>query len=154
MDYSHSRQAAPLQRRAFADRSVLSQNPGMGRIRPVLVGVALLYFLNAPLAFAWREPTLREREQITSWYPAYIRNAPAQCVYIVIHISSQNGRYALTYPQVLNALEPHSGCLRYAANGFHILKRHGARWKSIYAGSVEPPCSLKIPRDLTRCRRP
>ena len=122
-------------------------------MRAVLVGVALLSLLNAPLALAWRDPTLREREQITSWYPAGIRNAPVRCVFIVIHVSSKDARYALTYAQPLNVLKQHSGCLRYAANGFEILKRHGVEWRGVYSGSVDPPCSLKIPRDLTACRQ-
>jgi hypothetical protein len=138
-------------RPVIADRPQLSQNPGMKRMRAVLVSLALFSLLNTPLALAWREPTLREREQITNWYPAQIRNAPVRCVFIVIHVSSKDARYALTYAQLLNALKPHSDCLRYAANGFVILKRHGAKWTSIYSGSVEPPCSLKVPRDLTRC---
>ena len=135
----------------IADWPVLSQNPVMRRMPVVLLGVAVLFLLIAPLGLAWREPTLREREQITGWYPAYIRNAPVRCLFIVIHISSQDARYALTYAQPLNALKPHSDCLRYAANGFDILTKRRGKWSSIYSGSVEPPCSLKIPRDLTRC---
>jgi hypothetical protein len=125
----------------------------MRRIAVLPLAGAILALLIAPLALAWRDPTLREREQITNWYPAYIRNAPVRCLLIVIHISSRNARYALTYAQPLNALKPHSDCIRYVGNGFYILRKRGEKWKSIFAGSVDPPCSLKIPRDLTPCEK-
>jgi hypothetical protein len=124
------------------------------RSTPIVVAsLAALTLLIPPLALGSRAPTLREREQITNWYPAYIRNAPVECVFIVIRISSRDARYALSYPQPLNALKPHSRCLRYAGNGFYILKRQPGKWRRVYSGSVEPPCSLRVPHDLTACRR-
>ena len=42
-------------------------------------------------------------------------------------------------------------CLRYAGDGFFILKKTGG-WKVVYVGSDAPACSLRIPRDLLRCR--
>ena len=118
----------------------------------VATGLALLSLGSAAVALGSRAPTLREREQITKWYPAFIRNAPVECVYIVIRISSRDARYARTYPQVLNWRKKGSRCGRYAANGFYILKRRQARWRLVWQGSTEPSCSLKIPRDLTHCR--
>jgi hypothetical protein len=117
-----------------------------------LSAFAVLSLLMATPSFASRAPTVREREQIANSYPAYIRNAPVECVFIDIRISSRDARYARVGVQALNALKPHSRCLRYAANGFDILKRERGKWKRIYSGSVEPPCSLKVPRDLILCR--
>jgi len=74
------------------------------------------------------------------------------CVFIDIRISSRDARYALVGVQALNALKPHSRCLRYAVNGFDILKKQRGKWRSIFAGSDAPPCSLKVPRDLIQCR--
>lgn len=130
---------------------MLSQTELMRSIPTLSVFAALSLLIAAP-ALASRAPTLREREQITNSYPAYIRNAPVECVFIDIRISSRDARYALVGVQPLNALKPHSRCLRYAANGFDILKRQHGKWEGIFAGSVEPPCSLKVPRDLIQCR--
>jgi len=102
--------------------------------------------------FGGREPTIREREQITEAYPAYVRNAPVECVWMDIRVSFQDARYAAAGAQVLNWQKRGSRCLRYASNGFDVLKKTGRTWRSIFAGSVEPPCSLGIPRDLIGCR--
>ena len=102
--------------------------------------------------FGGREPTIREREEITDSYPAYVRNAPVECVWMDIRVSAQDARYALAGAQVLNWEKRGSRCLRYASNGFDVLKKTGRKWRSIFAGSVEPPCSLGIPRDLIGCR--
>lgn len=51
----------------------------------------------------------------------------------------------------LNATTPGSRCVRYAANGFSILKK-ARRWRVIYEGSDLPSCSLRVPRDLIRCQ--
>jgi len=132
---------------------MLSQTAFMRSIAVMVSCLAVLSVIVAPAALAWREPTVGELEQITNWYPAYIRNAPVECVHIVIHVSSRDRRYALTYPQVLNWRRPHSRCLRYAGNGFEILRKQRGKWRSVFSGSVGPPCSLKIPRDLTQCRK-
>ena len=99
-----------------------------------------------------RAPTTSEREQITRAYPRYIRDAPVECVFMDIRVSEQDRRYAVAGAQVLNWEKRGSRCLRYAANGFDVLKKTGGRWASVYAGSVEPPCSLGVPHDLIGCR--
>jgi len=71
----------------------------------------------------------------------------------VIHISTRNPRYAFTGLEFLNWRNPHSGCVRYVGNGFYILKRTRTRWRLVYEGSDPPPCSLRVPRDLTSCLR-
>ena len=119
----------------------------------VLSACAGLSLLLAVPALASRAPTVREREQITNSYPAYIRNAPVECVFMDIRISSRDAGYALVGVQPLNAsIKPKARCLRYAGNGFDILKKTRGKWKGIFSGSVEPPCSLKVPRDLIRCQ--
>ena len=100
-----------------------------------------------------RAPTLAEREAITSAYPKRIRDAPVECVFMVIRVSSRNPEYALAYPQVLNWRRRGSRCLRYAANGFDVLRKRRGTWRSVYSGSVEPRCPTPIPRDLVGCHR-
>jgi hypothetical protein len=95
-----------------------------------------------------------EREQITMSYPTYIRNAPVECVWLNIRISSRNASYALASAQVLNWRQRGSRCIRYAANGFDVLRKRQGKWKFIYSGSVDPPCALHVPRDLVGCRTP
>jgi hypothetical protein len=119
----------------------------------VLSGLAFISLVAVPVALASREPGVREREEITNWYSPRIRNAPVECVSIFIRISSRNAAYALTYPQVLNALKPRSRCLKYASNGLYILRKRQGKWRQIFLGSDHPPCSLKVPRDLTPCQR-
>jgi hypothetical protein len=41
--------------------------------------------------------------------------------------------------------------VKYASNGFFILKKHLARWRIMYRGSDPPACKLHVPRDLSRC---
>ena len=112
----------------------------------VLVSAASLL---APLAAAARPPTLPEREAITRALPAYLRNTPIECVWLDVSVS-RNPRYALVAPVSLNATTPGSRCIRYAGNGFYVLKK-ARRWRVVYEGSVEPPCKLGVPRDLVRC---
>src|SRR6266508_1169310 len=113
-----------------------------------LLFVFVISLVGAAPALASREPTVLEREQITNSLPPYIRNAPVECVFLKIRISSRDARYASVGVQPLNARRPHSRCLRYAGNGIDILKKQRGRWIRVYSGSVEPPCALGIPRDL------
>jgi hypothetical protein len=61
------------------------------------------------------------------------------------------GLLALTQP--LNTIRSNPRCTRYASNGFYILKQQQGKWKEVFNGSVEPPCSLKIPVDRVVCRK-
>ena len=85
---------------------------------------------------------------------AYIRNAPVECVWLDIRISSRNASYALVGAQVLNWRQPGSRCIRYAANGFDILRKRQGKWRFIFSGSDDPPCALRVPTDLVGCRTP
>jgi hypothetical protein len=100
-------------------------------------------------AEAARQPTFKEREGLTLALPAWLRRYPVGCVWLKMLVSN-NGAYAIVAPAFLNATR--APCLRYASNGYWILKRV-TRWKIIFSGSELPPCSMIIPRDLTRCRR-
>lgn len=99
-------------------------------------------------AVAARPPTHREREAIVRALPAFIRNTPVECLQLVVRVS-RNPRYAYVGLEFLNA-KPGSRCFRYASDGFFIFKKV-PRWKIIYNGSEDPPCSMKIPRDLRPC---
>ena len=83
---------------------MLSQTGLMRSIQTLSAFAALSLLIAAP-ALASRAPTLREREEITNSYPAYIRNAPVECVFIEIRVSSRDARYALVGVQALNALK-------------------------------------------------
>src|SRR5205823_14900055 len=102
-------------------------------------------------ASASRAPTLREREAMTKALPQDVRNTPVECLWLDIRVS-RNARYALVSGAYLNTSGPNSRCVRYASNGFFILKRI-RRWRVIYVGSEPPRCALGVPRDLTPCRK-
>jgi hypothetical protein len=106
---------------------------------------------SASSALASRAPTLKEREAITKALPMDVRNTPVECLWLDIRVS-RNSRYARVDGAYLNTSGPNSRCVRYASNGFFILRRV-VRWRVIYIGSIEPRCSLGVPRDLTPCRK-
>jgi hypothetical protein len=114
----------------------------------VLTSVALV---SAAPAAAARPPTFKEREAITAALPAFVRNTPVECLWLTIRVSSRNSRFAWVGSLYLNAIKPGSRCVRYASNGFFVLKK-SPRWRVVFQGSTDPPCSLRIPRDLTSCR--
>jgi hypothetical protein len=150
-DHPKGQQSQRSAYRVIADRANVSQTVSM-KSTLLLSACAGLSLLLAVPAFASRAPTVREREQITNAYPAYIRNAPVECVFMDIRISSRDAHYALVGAQPLNVTSnPKPRCLRYAHNGFDILKRQRGKWRHVFSGSVEPPCSLKVPRDLITC---
>ena len=118
----------------------------MNRIARVAITAVAATALGFPIgAGASRQPTLRERERITSALPSWLKSYPIGCVWLDTTVSN-NGRFAQTAPVFLNAL--HEPCLKYASNGFWILKKVGARWKIVFNGSDAPPCSLGIPEDI------
>lgn len=114
------------------------------------VAVLLLTLVVVPAASA-RRPTAGERAAIVAALPADIRATPSQCLSLDIRVS-RSGRYAWvggTYPRG----ERRGGrCSVYGRNGLTVLKKGRGRWRIVYVGSVDPPCVLQIPRDLTRCR--
>ena len=95
-------------------------------------------------------PTHQEREAIVQGLPASVRNTPVGCLNLNIRISSDS-RYGRVDLEYLNARRG-TPCLRYASNGFFLLKK-GRRWKVVYNGSDPAPCRLRVPRDLGRCLR-
>lgn len=103
-------------------------------------------------AAARRPATRAERTALVRALPrAYrlgIANAPAGCVTFVARISA-SGRYAEVTPR----FSSRARCVRYASDGFFLVRRIAKRWTTIYDGSDEPPCSLGVPRDLIACAR-
>ena len=104
-----------------------------------------------PAAFASRQPTAKERAAIVAALPADIRATPPACLRLDIRVSRE-ARWAWvggTYPRG----ERRGGrCSVYGRNGLTILKKRRGRWRIAYVGSVDPPCVLRVPRDLTPCR--
>jgi hypothetical protein len=97
-------------------------------------------------AAAARPPSDPERAAITQALPAWFRNYPVGCVWLIIRVS-KNGRYAFVAEGVNNPLR--APCVKYAFNGFWVLKHQVARrWKVIFNGSAGLPCSLGVPGDL------
>ena len=115
----------------------------------ILISVCGAIGLGARSAEAARKPTFKEREALTAALPAWLRRYPIGCVWLEMSVS-KNGRYAKVAPGFLNATRP--PCLKYASNGYWILKRL-TKWKIIYNGSTDPPCSLRVPRELAPCLR-
>jgi hypothetical protein len=116
-------------------------------MRALLVAAAAGLALAAP-ALSARAPTTAERSAITRGVPEEFRDIPAKCVRLAIRISNSS-RYATATPQFLHAT--HMPCLKYAANGYWILRRTQNRWKIVFEGSELPPCSLTVPHDLVSC---
>ena len=105
----------------------------------------------ASAALAARPPTFKEREAITAALPAFMRTTPVECLWLEVRVSSRDRRYAWVGGLYLNTMTPGSRCLRYGSNGFYVLKK-APHWKIIFNGSVDPPCSLGVPRDLALCQ--
>jgi hypothetical protein len=106
--------------------------------------LALATVIVSASAMAARQPTLRERAAITEALPTEVQRYPIGCVYLRIAVST-NPRFAKVVPEVFYPAR--ESCLRYAANGWYILKKT-TRWRIIFNGSDQPSCSLRIPRDL------
>jgi hypothetical protein len=96
-------------------------------------------------AAAARPPTNPERAAVTQALPAWFRNYPVGCVWLIIRVSN-NGRYAFVAEGLNNPRQ--DPCVKYAFNGFWVLKQQARRWKVIFNGSAGLPCSLGVPRDL------
>jgi hypothetical protein len=105
----------------------------------------LVVLMPAP-ALAARQPTLTERAAITAALPADFKRYPVGCVFLRT-AASNNGHYATVTPVILNGLQ--QPCVKYGSNGHWILRKT-TRWKIVFEGSVSPPCSLRVPRDLAR----
>ena len=132
----------------MARRSAACQGSrATGTLSRSVVAIATLVMLMPASALAARQPTLTEREAITAALPTAFKRYPVGCVFLRLAVSN-SGRYATVTPVVLNALQ--QPCLKYASNGYWILRKT-TRWKIVFEGSVSPPCSLKVPRDLARC---
>jgi hypothetical protein len=114
----------------------------------LLVTAALLGTAFASAAAAARQPTPSEFRSVYAALPKFIRAVPRKCVRFEITVSN-NGRYAKVVPAFLNASK--QPCLKYASNGYWILRKT-TRWKIVFNGS-DPPCSLGIPADLSKCIR-
>jgi hypothetical protein len=107
--------------------------------------LALLCSLAVPsVGVAARAPTSAERVAIERGLPAGQTSIPVRCVTLDVHVS---GGYAKVTPVYRSS----ASCLRYAANGFYLLKRSGTTWAVVYNGSELPSCARRFPRDLTTC---
>jgi hypothetical protein len=94
---------------------------------------------------AARPPSGQERAVITQALPAWFRAYPVGCVWLIIRVST-NGRYAFVAEGLNNPRQ--DPCIKYAFNGFWVLKQQARHWKVIFNGSAGLPCSLGVPRDL------
>ena len=118
----------------------------------VFAALALVAAGLAPAgAGASRQPTFSEREALTAALPSWLQQYPVGCVWLEITLAG-DGRYAQVTPGFLNAL--HEPCVKYASNGRWILKKTATRWKIVFNGSVAPPCSLGVPKDLANACAP
>jgi hypothetical protein len=115
----------------------------------LVVAVVAVGLVLATSAAAKRAPSLIERAAITKALPASLRNVPVGCVWLDVAVS-RSGGYAEVSPTYLNAL--HLPCVRYAANGDFFLRKRSGVWRVVFTGSEVPPCSLRVPRDLSSCR--
>ena len=122
------------------------------RVQTAVVAALLVACAGVGTAAARRPATQAERTAIVRALPkiyrAGIAKAPAGCVTLVARVSA-NGRYAEVTPH----FSSRAVCVRYASDGFFLLRRRARGWKTIYNGSDEPPCSLGVPRDLIACAR-
>ena len=125
----------------------------MQRTTVVLTALALIAAASATSAGARRAPTFNERVAAIRALSADLRAYPAGCLQFEV-VMSNDGRFAMVTPEVLMPRPAPSNdpCLRYAGDGFFVLKKTGA-WKVVYVGSDAPACSLRIPSDLARCQR-
>src|SRR5258705_6407655 len=106
-------------------------------VRATVVGIVGLVALSLAFdAAASRPPSDRERATITSALPAWFRNYPVGCVWLIIRVS-KNGQYAFVAEGVNNPLR--APCAKYAFNGFWVLKQKARRWKAIFNGSAGLP---------------
>lgn len=92
-------------------------------------------------AFAARAPTPKEEGAIWATVVKKLHPEPAICIGVFARVSTVNSSYAYA--------QPTWACQKYAANGFYLLRRHGAGWVSIYGGSDPPPCSVVPQRIVT-----
>ena len=123
----------------------------MRRNLQLLAVVAILALGLIASAAARRPPTPAERSAIVRALPksyrASIAKAPVGCVTLITHVST-NGRFA----QVTPRFSPRSVCVRYASDGFFVLKRVTAgTWRTSFDGSDQPSCDLGVPLDLISC---
>src|SRR5438045_2034313 len=82
-------------------------------------------------ALAARVPTESDRAALLR---AFHVAAPPDCVGYDVHVS---GAWAEVEP----VFAPAPRCVRYAGNGFALLRRGRAGWRRAYAGSEPPPCA-------------
>jgi len=117
------------------------------RLQLLVLLIPVVFSVLVGTASGARAPTGDEREAITRALPAFIRNAPAECLWLHVRVS-RNPKYALARPVYLNLQIPR--CARLAGDGVFILRK-SRTWKIVWVGSDAPKCALRIPRDLTPC---
>ena len=130
---------APMRALLFRGNGGDAQTVG---VTGALCVIALVLAVDVSAA---RPPSNLERASITQVLPAWFRNYPVGCVWLIITVSN-NGRYALVAEGVNNPRR--DPCVKYAFNGFWVLKHQARRWKVIFNGSAGLRCSLGVPHDL------
>ena len=118
---------------------------------PLLAVLAMTGSDTGAAAIAARTPTFKEREGIIKALPKAVRDTPVECIWLRVRVSTRDSRYADVGGAYLNWEKPGSRCLRYTSN-WHLFFKKAKTWKIIFNGTVEPSCTLRIPRDLTLCR--
>jgi hypothetical protein len=94
-------------------------------------------------ADARRPPSRAERSGIAKAVHAALSPAPTRCYRLRIAVSTVDRRYALAEPRWRTG----GTCLRYASNGFFVLRHPPRRrWRSVHNGSDPPVCDDRVPR--------
>lgn len=122
--------------------------------RLLILGLVVLAGAAIPAGVvAARMPTLSERTAIVRALPAQLRKVPAGCVWLDVELASTPGWASVT-PHWLVGTSASDPCVRYAADGWYLLRRKpGHAWRVVFDGSDRPLCSLHVPRDLSTCQR-
>ena len=98
-------------------------------------------------AFATRRATASEVTRINRALPDQAAGIAAGCVAPLIKVS---GRYA----KVTFTFAKSKSCEKFGFDGYVIVQRTAPqKWKSVFAGSVDPDCPSPYPSDLVGCTK-
>ena len=123
----------------------------MTGVRAVALALVLAAVVTGSAA-ARRVPTVPERAEIRGAMALALSSAPPACYAAVVYVSTVDRRYAYAAPRWRTT----ATCLRYASDGYLILRRT-THWRVVFNGSDAPPCT-KVPKRVTqdlvrlRCR--
>ena len=98
-------------------------------------------------AFATRRAIASEVARINRALPDQAAGLAAGCVAPLIKVS---GRYA----KVTFTFAKSKSCEKFGFDGYVIVQRTAPqKWKSVFAGSVDPDCPSPYPSDLVGCTK-